>query len=421
MHSVAGRVDTYGTTTPSIERRGWVSSPDTRGTIDIIWPCLTTISLVLWTMLHLNIPAPSDTARHLAFRKLRWLLFSLLAPELVMMFAFSQFASAQQSVGDMRSLNQTQWTLAHGFYADSGGFQLHLPGYKPFPITAKQVAYLTQQGHIDIPTITKREISDKSKANGETKVLTFIQSGWLITKLFARAVYGLEITPYELATVAILICSFTTLALWWHKPLDVRSPTSICSKHDIKTIISQADDTALTFTDTPMDFIESNIYWSRKAHEPLLRLVLKLGLQSFPLDRIPNDRDYRPRSLKQNFYLLLPVAAFASIHLVGYNLSFPTAAEQMLWRINSIITVVTMSMHCLSDSVGFWWTGYKVESLELWGRYKTHMPGCLIFIGLSIIYFLSRMVLLTGAIISLRHLPAAAYKEVFWTQYLPRL
>ncbi|KAJ8126591.1 hypothetical protein O1611_g7048 [Lasiodiplodia mahajangana] len=285
MPFIARSVDTDTATAHCVERRGWVSSPDTRGTIDIIWPCLTTISLVLWTMLHLNIPAPSDTTRHLAFRKLRWLLFGLLAPELVMMFAFAQFTSAQQSVRDMRTLNQTQWTLVHGFYADSGGFQLHLHGYKPFPITAKQVVYLTQHGHIDMPTITKREINDKSKANGETKVLTFIQSGWLITKLFARAISGLEITPYELTTVALLICSFTTLALWWHKPLDVRSPTTVYSKQDIKAIIGQADDTTgLVFTDTPLDFIENNIYWSRKAHESLLQLVLDLGLQSFPID-----------------------------------------------------------------------------------------------------------------------------------------
>ncbi|KAI1272455.1 hypothetical protein F5Y07DRAFT_302241 [Xylaria sp. FL0933] len=409
-------------TLPSDGRRGWVSSPDTRGTMDIIWPCLTAIALVLWTMLHLNLPASSDSEKTVALRKLRWLLLGLLAPELLMMFAFAQFTSAQQSVEDMKNLDRKHWTLVHGFYADSGGFQLHVPGYKPFPITAKQVAYLTQHGYIDMPTITRREINDKSKANRETKVLAFIQTGWLVTKLIARAGQGLQITPYELTTVALLVCSFTTLVLWWDKPLDVREPTSIYLREDMKTIIDAAGKEAVQgFTDTPLDFIERNIYWSRKAHEPLLQLVLKWGLQTFPIDRIPNDRDYHPRYFKQNMYLVLPVSSFGAIHLAGYNLSLPTDAEQMLWRVNSIVMVVVLFIHCVSELVGFWFTDYKVGSLDIWGQYKKKMPGCLIFVSMSVIYFLSRLILLVESIISLRDLPAAAYREVSWTQYLPRL
>jgi hypothetical protein len=202
-----------------------------------------------------------------------------------MMFAFAQFTSAQQSVEDMKGLGQTEWTLVHGFYADGGGFQLYVHGYEPFPITAKQVAYLVEHRYIDMPTITRTEICDKSKANRETKVLAFIQTGWLVTKLLARAGQGLQITPYELATVALLVCSFTTLVLWWHKPLDVRAPTPIYSKQDVKTIIDEASEVyRQPFTETPLDFIESNIYWSRKAHAPILRLVLKWGLQTLPIN-----------------------------------------------------------------------------------------------------------------------------------------
>ncbi|KAJ2998402.1 hypothetical protein NUW58_g327 [Xylaria curta] len=253
--------------------------------MDIIWPCLTAIGLVQWTMLHLNLPAPSDSEKTVSFRKLRWLLLGLLAPELIMMFAFAQLTSAQQSVEDMRNLDRENWGLVHGFYADSGGFQLHVPGYNPFPITAKQIAYLTQHGYIDMPTITKREINDKSKANRETKVLAFIQTGWLVTKLLARVGQGLQITPYELTTVALLVCSFTTLILWWDKPLDVRAPTSIYLNESMKTIIDQAGEGAgQGFIDTPLDFIEKDIYWSRKAHELLLQLVLKWEFQTFPID-----------------------------------------------------------------------------------------------------------------------------------------
>ncbi|KAI0146293.1 hypothetical protein GGR57DRAFT_479441 [Xylariaceae sp. FL1272] len=412
-----------GSAMVSLERRSWVDSPNTRGTIDIIWPCLTALALVLWTMLHLNVPATSDTEKTVALRKLRWLLVGLLAPELILMFAFAQLTSAQQSVEDMKALGQCQWTLAHGFYADSGGFQLHTKSYNPFPITAKQIAYLVEHGYIDMPTITHIEINDKSKANRETKVLAFIQTGWLITKLIARAVQGLQITPYELTTVALLVCSFTTLILWWHKPLDVRSPTPVFLKEELKTTEVKGDSLLHDepFRDTPLDFIEDNIYWSRKAHEPLLQTVLRWGLQTTPLDRIPNDRDYHPRNLRQNLYLVLPVSAFGAIHLAGYTLVLPTAAEQLLWRVNSIVMVVTLFLHCVSELVGFWWTDYKVESLELWGQYKKNMPGSLIFVGMATLYAITRMICLIESIVSLRDLPETAYLEVSWTQFLPRL
>ncbi len=77
-------------------------------------------------MLHLNLPAASDSERTVAFRKLRWLLLGLLAPELLVMFALAQFKFVQQSVEYMKNLDRTNWTLVQGFYADSGGFQLHV-------------------------------------------------------------------------------------------------------------------------------------------------------------------------------------------------------------------------------------------------------------------------------------------------------
>ena len=77
-------------------------------------------------MLHLNLPAPGDSGRSIFLRKVRWLLLGVFAPELPMLFAFAQWASAKRSVLEMRNLGFTnvEWTLVHAFYADSGGFLL---------------------------------------------------------------------------------------------------------------------------------------------------------------------------------------------------------------------------------------------------------------------------------------------------------
>lgn len=135
---------------------------------------------------------------------------------------------------------------------------------------------------------------------------------------------------------------------------------------------------------------------------------------------IPNDRDYHPRNFRQNLYLVFPVASFVTIHLLGWNLTMPTPAECALWRINGLIMTGSLYVHCVSEAVGFWWSGYQVGSMELWGGYKKRRPWSLIFIVLGSVNFLSRIFLLTEAVISLRNLPEAAFLEVSWSQFLPR-
>ncbi|KAI0020770.1 hypothetical protein F4780DRAFT_346669 [Xylariomycetidae sp. FL0641] len=400
-------------------QHGWVSSPNTRGTIDIIWPCITAIILLLYTMLHLNVPVPSDKARTVALRKLRWLFTGIFLPELIMVFAFAQFVSARQSVCDMKALGHNNWTLVHGFYADSGGFRLNVEGSKPFPITAKQLAYLVNHGYVDMPRITKREINDKSKADHVTKALAFLQTGWLLIKLIIRATQGLQITPFELATVALLVCSFIPLVLWWHKPLDVHASTPLYANKSIDTIAADQPGSA-AIVDTPLDFIENNLYCSSNYQGTLLHAVLVRKTRTFPLDRIPNDREFNPRTFEQSMYYVLPVSIFSGIHLAGYNLSLPTAAEQTLWRINGIVMVVSLFGTGVFEVVGFWWTGYKVGRMELLGLKKKSLV-CLIVLSLSPIFLLSRLIFFTEAVVSFRSLPADCYQEISWTQYLPHI
>ena len=272
------------TTSPD---HGWVSSPNVRGTMGIIWPCLSTLGLCLWSMVHLNVPAARDTNLTIILRKLRWLLVGLLAPELVMMFAFAQRTSAEQSVVDMTALGHPDWTRTHGFYADGGGFELLAEGCAyPFPLTAKQLAYLVQYEIVDMPDITKPQINDKSKADGLAKALAFIQAGWFGTQLVGRAAQGLGITPFELITSALVLCSFTSLGLWWEKPLDVLTPTRLHAKQDMSYILTQAGDAAKEcWSGTPLDFIESNTYWSSELSKGLTRLILRWNMQRRPLDR----------------------------------------------------------------------------------------------------------------------------------------
>ena len=194
---------------------GWVSQPEQRGSIDIIWSCLATLFVCVWVMIHLNVPAHNDSNWTLFVRRSRWLLLAILAPELVMLFASGQWASAKQSVSEMKALGFESWSMVHAFYADSGGFVLQARDSTPFPITAKQVQYLVVSKYMPLPAITRAEIWDKSKADRFAKYVACLQAGWLVLQVVARAVQHLPITLLELSTVALITCTAATFYFWF--------------------------------------------------------------------------------------------------------------------------------------------------------------------------------------------------------------
>ena len=60
----------------------WKPSSNTRGTFDILTSCIITMLLCVWTAVHLNVSPPEGFWKP-KFRKVRWLLLALVAPEMV--------------------------------------------------------------------------------------------------------------------------------------------------------------------------------------------------------------------------------------------------------------------------------------------------------------------------------------------------
>ncbi len=79
----------------------WVSAPNYRGTSDILWSCIVTLVACVYTALHLNIPGRSGKWRRL-LQKLKWTATALLAPEVVLYVASSQFLRARALSRDLR-------------------------------------------------------------------------------------------------------------------------------------------------------------------------------------------------------------------------------------------------------------------------------------------------------------------------------
>jgi hypothetical protein len=142
--------------------------------MDILWSCLFTIIACTWTILHLNVPEqkpvrilhpqPAGTAPpplpnrsfKLALHEfwvetlkwnlkglltnLKWMLISIIAPEVILGSAWNEWRGAKASCEEMQQFAQqdgVEWTVVHGFYANMGGFVAKL-GDRPPPISFVQ-------------------------------------------------------------------------------------------------------------------------------------------------------------------------------------------------------------------------------------------------------------------------------------------
>jgi hypothetical protein len=128
----------------------FVLAPNTRSTLEIIWSCLTTLLLCTWSILHLNVP-PQVTPQTKWQKIKRWILFSttkfkwmvitLLAPEIIMGLASSALWSALDNNKKMKELvrqDGVAWSTAHSFYANMGGFVIKFSEFESQESTESQ-------------------------------------------------------------------------------------------------------------------------------------------------------------------------------------------------------------------------------------------------------------------------------------------
>lgn len=406
---------------PTAARCGWGPQQNDRDIMDIIWSCGSALFICLWVMLHLNIPAEDDGYWRIFGRKARWLLLGLLAPEVLLLSACGQWASAQRSVRDMRALGHDQWTMIHAFYADSGGFVLKPLGSSSFPITAKQLQYLIEEGHLESPGISKREISDKSNADIFTKTIAALQLGWLVLQCVVRAILDLPVTPLELSTIAIISCTASTYFFWLHKPFDVELPTVLETHVSIANILLRAGDAAAyPFRDTPLDFVDPQVHTLSLFRSDSRIFSWFTSTKRRPLNRIPNDRNPQFDSLLQRLLLAFITATFSTLHFCGWNFDFSSTAEQITWRTCCVMGEVSLGIHGAHEMQQYFFDPRYRQQPYIHDS-KIDWPGNMLFIIPAGIFFLSRIALLLVVCSSMRSLPRGAFITVQWTASIPHI
>ena len=363
-----------------------------------------------------------------------------MAPEFVVAFATGQRVEAKRSVQAFKALGYPKWTIRHAFYANMGGFVLQPRNSTKFPINSKQLQYLITKGYTDFPTMTEKEIWDKSKADGFAKLLTCFQTAWFVIQVIGRAIQHLPVTTLELTTLSFVVCTLSMYFQWANKPLDVESPTIIHIGASTEEILVEAGPAASEpYSWTPLDFIDDQSPSWLTEVQPHLRF--RRGPRQRPLPRFTNDRFPVIGAGFDAIVLFSITMVYGGLHFIGWNFSFPTHTEQILWRASCITIVATTLIFLACETyqdghrLGRWEEWYakifqrkahktgRVNTEEKVRRQAVFIPmwEVVLMAPMTVIYTLARSYIVVEVFVSLRSLPLGAFDSVSWSDFVPHV
>ncbi|KAF2006515.1 hypothetical protein P154DRAFT_600371 [Amniculicola lignicola CBS 123094] len=242
----------------SDEPISWFSAPNLRGTWDIIVSCVLTLTICVWSALHLNVPVEGSTLLQRNFRRTRWIILGIFAPEVVVSSAFAQYLTARwlrrEILEDSKyrkangidlspSLEQQlqEWSITQCYFAVMGGVTIQasdalFDSSPRLSFTPEGIRLLSFLGRL--PQIREAQIQDKSKADGLAKTLVIIQAGWMIIQTIARLAQHLPVTLLEINTIGHVLCALVLYLLWWSKPLEIKDPLILSREDWMDPIVS---------------------------------------------------------------------------------------------------------------------------------------------------------------------------------------
>jgi hypothetical protein len=365
---------------------------------------------------------------------------AIAGPEFVLAGACGQLGTAQESVKAFHDLGYTQWTIRHGFFADMGGFLLIPRGSEPFPVTSKHLHWLVSRGYLPFPNTSLKEIWDKSKQDTVGKLISCFQIGYLIVQCLGRVGQHLAITTLELSALAIVVCSIMTNICWLRKPSDVMTPISLYLEMSMDEILKDASVLDLPWKQTPLDFVDDlGPSWALNV-QPFMNMPV--GPHERPMPRFGNDR-FPNLHGRQKTVLCFTTLGYAAIHLAGWNFTFPTRTEQILWRTSSMFIFGNTVVFWMAETAAVWHRKGRLQRLfyrvfypdkmeeveyarqqKLLNQERKQLPLPWEFWSitpLAITYAAARGYQIVEAFMGLRSLEPSVYQEVQWSSYIPHI
>ncbi|CAG8148001.1 unnamed protein product [Penicillium nalgiovense] len=341
----------------------YVSGPDGRGTIELLWSCSITFGLCIWTAMHPNV-IPWDSFRDEFLYKLNWMVIAVFTPEIVVCTAASQRFQARQVRKDWEKHFSEHpakdWLdMSGAFFVVMGGFIIKKSRTATSPISSTPkaknhsqesskplhsgqtlVTCINQPGFkvmldegiirrlIDEGKLTKehfhhRGIKDKGKADGIAKFLVTIQIIWMGVQCLGRKLNGLPLSLLEAHVLIQMPFAVVAYIFWWQKPLDVSEPIRLPIESEdlpqkIIDIVDQEMETYNLMAHFTTEKKHNGCWW-------------KIGL------RTVYDFGWH-LGYKTEVCCAVMAIVNGGMHALAWNTHFPTAIERNLWRAAAIGT-----------------------------------------------------------------------------------
>ncbi|KAJ7017289.1 hypothetical protein C8F04DRAFT_1279711 [Mycena alexandri] len=372
-----------------------------RTLFQIISGCLATVFACTWVAVHQNVPPPDLGWLSLLLRKLKMMLFTVIAPEFVVCLAARQFFDARYIAKEF------DVPKTHAFFCCMGGFVtedghpiadfMRLPEYIPA-----------------IRSIKEADIADKSKGDALSKGLAVTQGLWFTVQCLARFHQGLPVTEIEVATLAFAVISIFIRLFWWSKPLDVQQPIVVAGGAKVLPSSGSQVPAANTKRSPSLkDELRGATLWDYPDY-------LASSSTSVPMFYSIRLGTAGPTSL--NIWVLavefIVGASFGAVHCLVWNARFPTIAEMWMWRLSSsFVAAYPLFLG------GLLVLGHFLASKLQHSTFKNLPFNVLttMFFGGLPVYVLCRLFLIVLPFSTLRALPTGALVDVNWSVYIPHL
>ena len=390
--------------------RGWVSTDCGRGTSDILWSCLTTIFLCVWTAIHLPVPLyhgrrPLSKRQKLVRSGIGPALISVIAPEFLAITAIYDLVISWVGEKEIKRLTQIDLTLTHQFFLDMGGVCLTSPSGRHLQIGREEVIRVVEasrnQGKqtmdppdwvSELEKLTEDQIKNLAKSDTLSKLIACGQSLWLVTQVVSRVCQHRAITLLEISTCAYVSCALLSYAAWWKKPQGCTSPIMItCSDDAVSEIVNFSPLPNYYTTETWKEYVWAGRHWLSNTE------FSSNGFQ-----------------ILGNFEVGLAVLCptlFGAIHVASWYIRLPSDAELWMWRGSSI--------YCLISGLPFAMLLLFVPS----GKLPSWITSFLLlnYVLLPVLYIIVRIYMIVELFLSLRALPPSAFESVQWSSFIPHV
>ncbi|KAH6612889.1 hypothetical protein B0J18DRAFT_494695 [Chaetomium sp. MPI-SDFR-AT-0129] len=364
----------------------YVPNPTGRGTIGVLYTCLLTLGLCLWTALYPDVAFCRGSWMYGPTYKVAWMVCAIIFPEFVVCCAASQFFQARALHKDWeeywqkrRDPKRQKWLGLEGaFLVVMGGYKITCPVTRsPDGCTCREamdsgqpvrriltpaglrklfaledgafLSKLVESGVLNETHFDHRHVSDKGKANYDAKLLTAAQILWIVVQWIARELDGLAVTLLEVHVLIGIPYTLIAYFFWWSKPLDVSMPIVLPICHHLPPDSDTLGEWRLSELQSCVDLDARDSGPLR--HEQLMRARRASSSLLSVINRAYYDFAWY---FDQRAELLTALMAVVNgcLHATAWTSHFPTTVERTLWR-----------AACLSVGIG-----PMVICVIVWGR-----------------------------------------------------